>query len=719
MRVYEVVRFWIRVSLFSCLGISFLIALGMRFLNEDFLVALCSGRDTLAGLLGNPDQWSFTMPGKIWVDQSWLTHLIYYLSYSMLDDLGPVLLKGLLLTFCLVVLYLRCRSLAAGVEATVTALVVGTLALAPFLQIRAENFGVLYFLLFSVFLTAPASWGRWRQAGCLAILAIWCNSHGSFLLGLVLLGLRVVVEILCTSKSLAALLRSYSFQANGSLDLQNGSPACMPPSHVEDAHEIDVLGWLITWVVSVATVAFFNPYGPANAFLPFRQLSASRMTSQSTDWIPLLHWNQFWQHGFLQPLDVTPFLLLLVITVGLIAATLVSGGIRQRLSRPFTGKTGPEVLMEVLIPLLLLVMAFRFRRMILFAAPALVPVAAMLLQANMDALTSWFERKGRSGRIRLIQLIAGGALTACCLFLVEQFSVKTVVPYMPSNPMRHDRPLIKQLMSFDAYTLNVVRFMKDNGIKGRMLTSWTAGAFLLFSDPEIKVFMDARDQSFYSDEVIELYFSIMKSRRETISRTLEALDRYQVAYAVLATNVGDFDLATLLMETRKWACIYKDHEFLLLARSDSEKLHLSSQSPSLKAFRYRSDDTRLVSEAVTSQFMTGKMPPELLTWLQDYCRRAPYPDLYSLTTLALSGESRCLGTEARSFLMSEAQRLAKMDYMIAAGATSIVRSLMIVAGILESDEFRCHAGANARTYSRLRKGAAKIYAELEDKYRGY
>jgi len=34
------------------------------------------------------------MPGKIWVDQSWLTHLIYYLSYSMLDDLGPVLLKG-------------------------------------------------------------------------------------------------------------------------------------------------------------------------------------------------------------------------------------------------------------------------------------------------------------------------------------------------------------------------------------------------------------------------------------------------------------------------------------------------------------------------------------------------------------------------------------------------------------------------------------------------
>jgi hypothetical protein len=691
----------------------------MRFLNEDFLVALCSGRDTLAGLLGNPDQWSFTMPGKIWVDQSWLTHLIYYLSYSMLDDLGPVLFKGLLLTLCLVVLYLRCRSLAAGVEATVTAVVLSTLALAPFLQIRAENFGVLYFLVFAGLLTAPASWGRWRQVGCLAILSVWCNSHGSFLLGLALLGLRVVVEILCSSKSLAALLRSHSFRADRSQVLQNGSRAGMPPSHIEDARKLDVLGWLITWVVSVAIVAFFNPYGPANALLPFRQLSASRMTSQSADWIPLLDWNQFWQHGFLQPLDVTPFLLLLAITGGLVAATLVSGGIREILGRRFAGKLRPEVLMEVLIPLMLLVMAFRFRRMILFAAPALVPAVAVLLQDNLDALTRWFEREGRSGTIRIMQLIAGGALTACCLFLVEQFSIKTVVPYMPSNPMRHDRPLIKQLMSFDAYTLNVVRFMKDNGIRGRMLTSWTAGAFLLFSDPEIKVFMDARDQSFYSDEIIELYFSIMKSRRETIPRTLEALDRYQVAYAVLATNVGDFDLATLLMETRKWACIYKDDEFMLLARSDLEKLNPSSQSPNLNGLKYRSDDTRLVSEAVRSQFMTGKVPPELLTWLQDYCRREPYPDLYSLITLALSGESRCLSPEARSFLISEVQRLAEMDYMVADGARSIVKSLIIVAGILEGDEVRCHAGINAHTYSRLRKAAARIYAGLEAKYRGY
>jgi hypothetical protein len=57
--------------------------------------------------------------------------------------------------------------------------------------------------------------------------------------------------------------------------------------------------------------------------------------------------------------------------------------------------------------------------------------------------------------------------------------------------------------------------------------------------------------------------------------------------------------------------------------------------------------------------------------------------------------------------------------MVAAGATSIVKSLVIVAGILEGDALRCNAGKNAQAYSRLRKGAFKIHAELEAKYRGY
>ncbi len=673
----------------------------------------------MAGLLAKPDQWSFTMPGKIWVDQSWLAHLIYYLSYLGLHDLGPVLLKALLLTLCLVILYFRCRSLGAGLESSLAALVLGTLALAPFLEIRAEDFGLLYFLAIVATLCAPITWGRWRQIGCLVILALWCNSHGSFMLGFALLGLRLLVELLFKSKLPAYLTLRWISGPNKNLALSSENHSGMPASLVEYTDKGDVSGWVTTFLLAVPIMAFVNPYGPANIMMPFHQLSASRMTSQSVDWMPLLNWNQLWLHGFLQPLDVKPFLFLLAFSAVLAAAVLTFRGARETLVRRLAGKLLSGTLMEFLVPLTLLIMAFRFRRMILFAAPALVPSVAVLIQVHLDALAKMPGDKGGSDRAHTYQFIAAGLVTGCLFFLGDQFLAKTVVPYMPSNPMRPDRPVVSQLMSFDAYDMGVARFMKDNGIRGRILSSWTAAAFLLFNDPEMKVFMDARDQSFYSDRVIASYFSIMHSRPQDIPGTLEILDSHQVSYALLATNAADFDLATRLMETRQWACIYKDAEFLLLTRSNSERFGPMFRSLSLKGLQYRSDDKRLVSEAVMSQFFSGTVSPELLIRLQNYVRRHPDPSLYSLITLALNGKSPCLSWEARSFLTSELSHLTEMDYMVPAGATTVVRSMMLVAGLLEGDDIRCHSGHNAQTYGRLRQQAAKIQAALENEYRGY
>ncbi len=708
-RVHHLLRFWIRTSLFSCLGLSFLIAFGMRFLNEDLFVALCSGRTTMAGLLAKPDQWSFTMPGKIWVDQSWLTHLVYYLSYLELHDLGPVLLKALLLILCMVVLYFRCRSLGAGLESSLAALVLGTLALAPFLEIRAENFGLLYFLVFAASLCAPEAWGRWRQVACLAILALWCNSHGSFMLGFALLGLRLLVELLFGSKLLNYLTSARIFQSVKNL----------PASFAESGRESDVRGWLTTWLLAIGVVAFLNPYGLANLTMPFHQLSASRMTSQSVDWIPLLKWDQFWRHGLLQPLDVKPFLFLLAFSAALVATGLTFRGVRQNLVGQFTSKPLPTVLMEILILSMLLIMVFRFRRMILFAAPAIVPCVALLIQMHLDALEKSLQGKSDLDRARTFQFVEAGLVTVCLLFLGDQFLTKTVIPYMPSNPMRYDRPVIGQLMSFDAYDMGAAQFMRDNGMRGRVLSSWTAAAFLLFTDPEVKVFMDARDQSFYSDRVIASYFSIMHCTPQDTPVTLMTLDSHRVSYVLLATNAADFTLATRLMETRRWACIYKDEEFILLARPDSERFGPLFRSSSLKGLHYRSEDKRLVSEAVMCQFFSGRMPHELLIRMENYVRRKPDPDLYSLITFVLNGKSPCLSSEARSFLTSELRHLTEMDYMVPAGATTIVRSMMLVAGLLERDDIGCHSGHKALTCARLRQRATEIQAELESEYRGY
>lgn len=692
-------KLWTRIALLLCLGLAAVSALGMRFVNEDLAVALCSGRDTVHGLLAKPDQWSFTMSGSVWVDQSWLSQLLYYLSYANLGDLGPVLIKVLLLAVCLGILSSRCRSLGAGLESSLIALTTGTLSLAPFLQIRAENFGLLWFLLFTACIVAPARWGRWRNLGCLGVLAIWANSHGSFMLGVALLGLRFFVTAGC------GLLGS-SLGPSGTRG-HSGSEA-------QGTARGDAAAWLATFLVGIGLVALLNPYGTANLEMPFRQLSASPMTSRSADWVALLNWEQMWAKGFLQPLDVKPYLVFVAATLILAGLTAMNEGARKCLWRLCSRKGMPELTMEALIPLVLLVMALRFRRMIVFAGPALVPMAALLVQAQISAFS-----EGRGEPVRRLRFLAALLLTLCTVALAQQFYAKTVRPYLPGNPMRNDRPLVSQLMSFDAYNMDVAGFMADNHIEGRMLTTWTAAAFLRFHNRHVKVFMDARDQSFYSDEIIKTFFSLMNTQQGDVPRTLEILDRCGVSLIALTTTPTDFRLATLLMETRQWACMYKDDEFILLVRSDAERFAGMIRSAALDGLRYPSEDVKIASEAVLAQFHAGEMRPELIGKLIDLVHRKPDPDLYILIALAMNHGAPCLNAETWTFLAAEAKRLAGMDYMKPDGARTVVKSLVNVAGMLANDQATCRSEREGPRWAEVRDRAGRIYHQLEETYRGY
>jgi len=98
----------VRILLISCLAVSTLIALGMPVWNEDLFVAFCSGRDTLNGYLGRPHTWSFTLGYPVLVDQAWLSHLAHYVSYRLVGELGPVLVKSLLFVACMFIIYFSC-----------------------------------------------------------------------------------------------------------------------------------------------------------------------------------------------------------------------------------------------------------------------------------------------------------------------------------------------------------------------------------------------------------------------------------------------------------------------------------------------------------------------------------------------------------------------------------------------------------------------------------
>lgn len=695
-----------RILLVLSLAVSVLIAGGMRFLGEDLFVALCAGRDAIAGNIGQPDTWSFTTAGAVWVNQGWLSHLMYYLSYASFEDLGPVLLKGLLLVSCLVVLYFRCRGLGVSRGICLLSLTIGTLSAAPFLQIRAENFGLLYFVVLSGLLTAPRSWGRPRFVGSAAVIVLWANSHGSFVLGLALIALKLIVRILFKS------------------DILEESPLPEQQENRESGGRNEVPAWGLTLLAAVLLAAFVNPYGPANLLLPYRQLSAQSVTGLSADWLPLLQWKTFADQSLFHPLDVRPFLLTILSMIVLAVAVFGTQMSRRTPPRLFSwvkSRDRADLVMEILIPLLLITACFKFRRIVLFAGISTIPLLALLMQSLIFGAGDSSRRAPPAIR-RSTQALWLIASLGWFLLLSSFLYRSTVVPYLPGNPTRPDRSLVSQLMSFDSFPMGIVHFMRRNQIEGRVFSSWVVSDFLLFHVPNITVFMDCRDQSAYSDDVIKTFFSILSTRgggQEALERVIRLLDRHRVSAVVLETKPRDIGLATLLMGSRKWACVYRDDRLFLLVRTDNDRFETSLDAGRLPPLWYPNDRIRVLSAAFLSYFMTGAIPPETRDGLESILRERPDPESYGLLYLTGRGPKGCLDQSTRRYLLSEVRRLSKVPAGESANGRTILESLIRIVELLEKDERSCSRRPGPVAYGEFRKSLEKKLRHLKRTYLGY
>jgi len=680
----------------------------MRFLSEDLFVALNAGRDVLSGKLAQPDTWSFTTGGSIWVDQGWLSHTFLYLSHRALGDLGPVLCSLILLVACLTILYFRSRSLGVSREISVLALTIGTLSVAPFLQIRAENFGLLCFVLTTTLLTAPRSWGLVRYVGTMLVLLLWSNSHGSFVVGWALVGLRLFVEILGRF-NFVRQSRFLSWKEE-----PHGGPA--------DPGRFEVWGWGLTLAVGIFTAALVNPFGWANLLMPYRQLTAGTVTGRSADWLPLLDWRSLVETGFFHPFDVRPFLFSILIVLVLVAALF--GASRAGSARPslFIGLTGgsrSDLIMVILIPLVMIPLCFRFRRIVLFAGISLIPLLALLLQSWTTAIVNRDPTPGRRNHLRVLSFVASCFWLG---FVGWVFVGSTLLLYLPSNPTRPDRPLAGLLMSYDPYRMGIVDFMKKNGISGRLFTSWTIADLLLFHVPKVRVFMDCRDQSAYSDDVIKTYFAILNTDGTTpgyLRGSLAVLKRLRVSAIVLQTNPRDYDLATLLMSTRKWACIYKDDKAFLLVPTDSERFASFLGTGRLPPLWYPDQRTRVVSGAFLADFMTGKIPPDIIENLKTVVRNRPDPDAYGLLYMAGREASGCVSGSMKTYLRSEVSRLSAIDPLTPGIGRAVLQSLIRILSLLRMDEKLCSPGERTDDYRVLLNASEEKLRQLERKYLGY
>ena len=183
------------------LAVGILVLLGPRP-TGDLYVALAAGRDIVAGKLNALDDWSFNTEGRVWVNQNWGTHMLYYLFFKaaggtdghLTNDLGSgeiglLTLKILLLLTGSAFLAMACRK--RGVDWPIAMIVAAGMVIGgkSFIDLR-PNLTTLMFapvMLFLLYRTIDRRRGIWLTMVVFGV--VWANLHGGFIFGLAVMGL--------------------------------------------------------------------------------------------------------------------------------------------------------------------------------------------------------------------------------------------------------------------------------------------------------------------------------------------------------------------------------------------------------------------------------------------------------------------------------------------------------------------------------------------------
>jgi hypothetical protein len=720
----------LNVLFFLLLIQAFFIAICNKTSGPDLFLAFAAGAKTLQVGPASPDTWSFTAFGRMWIDQGWLSHLILTLFLRAFGPGGPFAVKILLLAGCVGLLFVHLRKLRISTPIILVALCLAIVAAGPFLAIRAENFGVFCFVLFLVTLSQADknAWLRW--GGLPLVITIWSNSHGSFMLGLGLLAVKIGILLL-------RRLTGWRMLFSGDTPVTWRS----------------VGEWMLIGVICVVLTAVANPFGVENLLTPFRQLGSELVTSHSADWLPLLSAQNM--SYLMAPGSVFGYLFFILVVLcsfflvlGAKEGTESAGPASSKSTRQktkdrdiervvpvspseFSGKAKraslvtikswqTDWIMEITIVLVMTFLAFRFRRLIVFASFALATIASMTFSLLANRLQGPITKRLKSqSHSRLAWPVA----LACALLLVVgttwfvyRFSI---IPYSPENPLRPgDRSLARDLMSYDTFSQPLISFLKSNKIEGNVLAGWEISSFLLHEAPKVKVFMDTRDQSFYPQDVIRDFFAIMGVTEDRQASSLSLLDKYAVATVVMTTDPYDFDLAKRLIRSRLWGCVYRDDHSVVLVRSDSQRFTDMLARSDFKDLRYPDRATKVRSEAFQSLLWSGKIRHELVQELKEIATERPSPDLYGLIVVGLDADERCLRPLTVQYLLSELTRLSEKSPLYRNGVQEVTESSVVILKMLEENARNCGAPAQYSSLVIMRNSVERMLRELTEYYKG-
>ncbi|MCP1756874.1 hypothetical protein [Bradyrhizobium elkanii] len=198
------------------------------------------------------DPFSFTMPGAPWITSAWLAEVIYFAAFKLAGWPGPAMLAAL--SASLAIFLLTRLLLKALPNVPVMIMVAAAIAMAAIHTMARPH--VLVFPLMVLWANALVEASEQRRAPSLwflSLITLWANLHGSFTLGLALIG-PFALEALWTADKSARVTVAWHWLRFGGLAL---AAACI------------------------------TPYGPESILVTMRLFQLGPILSKISEWQPL------------------------------------------------------------------------------------------------------------------------------------------------------------------------------------------------------------------------------------------------------------------------------------------------------------------------------------------------------------------------------------------------------------------------------------------------
>lgn len=442
-----------------------------------------------------------------WINQNWLTHVIFYLlvpksSYAdgvSFTSNALVYWKFTIYIVTVVCVYYTGRLLGANPALCAIFACFAMFTSRSFLDIRPAGFSnmlVAVFLLILVLATCRNSLFVWLVV---PVTVFWCNVHGGYIYVFIMLVPFVGIN----------LLTSISKRTFRSIGLQG------------------IFHTVAAGVAALVASIIFNPFHLTNLTHTF-VISVSKHAERWRDiheWHSAFDWDNPVGTGvpFLVMFIVALVVLTLWILVRIVTLRSVIR-IRRSKTNSVDACLWPRIdLALIVITALTVYMAIRSRRFIPIAAIAACPIMAMLLDQTIQMVSA-----ARNFRLhhhlvvpampRGLQLGFTAAGVVAVVFFGAWWGLKFKRVYLDAWPADAElSSIFMRMTASDAKPFYALKFIKDNKLEGKMLNYWTEGGFIAWGQqPDLstgrtplQLFMDGRAQAAYDRKAFDNWSYIM------------------------------------------------------------------------------------------------------------------------------------------------------------------------------------------------------------------